>query len=172
MRHKVNKSVEIMLDGKRCLLEKGDEITVHTEPSTNVAPTSVDDYMNQIASHMSVAQEEINNKVEVEAEVSQQTLIEEVNKIIKSDVEKDVIEEAAVHRRYLEIKNGEECNYYSPASANDNYMLYFIDRLFKSRKFNNKKYKSKIIRKIPAGNKKKSLETFLKILMPVPEKKS
>jgi len=82
----------------------------------------------------------------------------------------NVLTEAAVHRRYLLVSDGKEDRCFSPASANDNYMIYFLDRLCKSRRFNNGKYKSKIVRKIPDGCKKMSLETFLKELIPVPEK--
>jgi hypothetical protein len=228
MRHKVNQSVEIMLDGRRCLLEKGDEITVHGGPDLSSAPTSapatIDDYINQMADHVPVAQEgtfKKDNETNVDEvrEASQQTmLLDEINKIYKEDqiqpentdnigtilnesydiseklnkilnsedhetqvdehinesnleLESKVIEEAAVHRKYLEIKDGDECTYYSPASANDNYVLYFINRLFESKKFNNSEYESKIVNKIPAGCKKKSLETFLKTLIPIPENK-
>lgn len=82
----------------------------------------------------------------------------------------NTITEAAVHRRYLLVSDGNEDRCFSPASANDNYMIYFLDRLCRSKRFNNGNYKVKIVRKIPNGCKKMSLETFLKELMPVPEK--
>ncbi len=81
-----------------------------------------------------------------------------------------IITEASVRRRYLKVINGDEETYYSPASANDNYMLYFIDRLFKSRRFKNGQYSVKVVNKVPSGFKKKSLETFLKELLPLPAK--
>lgn len=85
----------------------------------------------------------------------------------------EVIVEAAVHRRYLLVScNNEEDRCFSPSSANDNYMLYFLDRLCNSKRFNNRSYNVKVVKKIPKGCRKMSLETFLKELIPVPEKKS
>lgn len=84
---------------------------------------------------------------------------------------KVLTEAAAVHRKYLMVSDKDGDRYFSPSSANDNYMLYFIDRLFKSKKFNNGHCKVKIVHKIPAGYKKMSLETFLKELIPIPERK-
>lgn len=82
-----------------------------------------------------------------------------------------VLSEAAVHRRYLLVSRNGEDRCFSPSSANDNYILYFLDRLCNSKRFNNGSYKVKIVKKIPDGCKKMSLETFLKELIPVPEKK-
>ena len=86
-------------------------------------------------------------------------------------IEESVLTEAAVHRRYLLVKcAGEEDRCFSPSSANDNYILYFLERLCGSKRFNSRSYKVKITKKIPNGCKKMSLETFLKELIPVPEK--
>lgn len=92
--------------------------------------------------------------------------------VTPNDKKDKVITEAAVHRRYLLVScNGEEDRCFSPASANDNYMLYFLERLCNSKRFNSGSYRVKIVKRIPKGCKKMSLETFLKELMPVPAKK-
>lgn len=97
-------------------------------------------------------------------------LLEEGDRI--SVLSDEVISEAAVHRRYLLVsRNKEEDRCFSPASANDNYMLYFLERLCNSKRFNNGPYRVKIVKQIPEGCKKMSLETFLKELIPVPAEK-
>jgi len=99
--------------------------------------------------------------------ISKETFININNKsYLLEPGDRITINEASVRRCYLKITHNNEDQYYTPASANDNYIIRFLERLFNSRKFKNGSYKAQIVTKIPAGYKKKSLETFLKELIP------
>jgi hypothetical protein len=97
-------------------------------------------------------------------------LEDEHEEVAESINRNEMLTEAAVHRRYLLVKcHCQEDRCFSPSSANDNYMLYFLERLCNSKRFNSRSYGVKIVKKIPKGCRKMSLETFLKELMPIPK---
>lgn len=106
------------------------------------------------------------NKMEDEAK-KELGLEDEENK----EITEGIITEAAVHRRYLRITEKDEDRYFAPSSANDNYMLYFLERLLKSKRFDNGEHKAKVVERVAPGHKHMSLETFLRELIPIPVKK-
>jgi rubrerythrin len=188
----VSESVEVILNGEKFLLEEGDRIDIISggksdkktvEDIASKHNVSVEFIHKQLEIGIKVELEHTNDK-ELAAEIALDHLWEIPDYYTRLDkMEKDagveeskeyreIITEAAVHRRYLLVScNDEEDRCFSPASANDHYVLYFLERLCNSKRFNSRSYKVKIVRKIPKGCKKMSLETFLKELVPVPEEK-
>lgn len=187
----VSEDVEIVLNGKIYLLEEGDKIDLI--PGGKTDKRTIEDVAKKHGVDVEYIKKQLEIGIEIELEHTKDKKIAEeialdhlweikdyytrLKKMEKGAGVKEskevnnVITEAAVHRRYLLVScNNEEDRCFSPASANDNYMLYFIDRLCKSKKFNNGSHRVKIVKKIPEGCKKMSLETFLKELIPVPEK--
>ena len=187
----VTENVDIILNGKIFLLEEGDKIDV-------IPGGKTDKYtINDIAKKHNISVKQIQKELTIGTKIELEhtndknlakeialdhlweitdyytrlTKMEKEAGIEESVLSGEIISEAAVHRRYLLVScNDEEDRCFSPSSANDNYMLYFIERLCNSKRFNSRSYNVKIVKKIPRGCKKMSLETFLKELISVPEK--
>lgn len=188
---RITEPVNITVNDHRYLLETGDEIIDGGMADSKTA--------EDIAKKHGVSVEEINEQIKMGIEVEKEhtddeKIAEEIAKDhlweipdyytrlkkmedeakqelgIEED-DKEVVTEAAVHRRYLKISDKNGDRYFAPASANDNYVLHFLERLFKSRKFQNGDHKAKVVERMPSGQKHLSLETFLRELIPIPEKK-
>jgi len=191
----VTEPAHITLDGGSYLFEAGDKIAL----SGVAAGKTVEDIAKKHKVDVSAIEEQVRLGIEIEKEHTDDeatarlitldhlweipdyyTRLKKLEDEAKEElgleneeesITEDVLTEAAVHRRHLKIFDGKEDRYFAPSSANDNYMLYFLERLFKSKKFDNGEHKAKVVEKLPAGCKSMSLETFLRELMPVPEKK-
>jgi len=182
----ITKSVKITSEGKVYLLERGDKIKIMS--GGKAKGMTIEDIANKhnVDPEFLEKQLKVGTKIELEhtndkklaASVAKDHLVEipdyyvrlkKMEKEAGIKEEKQTITEASVHRRYLKVSHNGNDRYFSPSSANDNYMIRFLERLFNSKKFNNGSHKAKIVRKIPSGHKKMSLETFLKELIPVPE---
>lgn len=100
----------------------------------------------------------VSEDVEIDAD-GQKVLLEKGDRI-------SILTEAPVHRLYLKVMCDGEERYYSPSSANDNYVVRFLARLFNSNKLNSNSYEAEVVSNVPSGHKKMSLETFLKRLLP------
>jgi len=186
----ISKSIKIKLDGEFYLLEEGDRIDILPGGKADGHTVESIAKKHDVEVGLIEKQLEIGKKVEFEhtkdKKISAEIALDHLEEIpdyytrldkmekeagIEESKEAEVLTEAAVHRRYLLVScNGEEDRCFSPSSANDNYVLYFLDRLCNSKRFNNRSYSVKIVKKIPKGCRKMSLETFLKELIPVPEK--